>query len=78
VSALASTAYRYSLSALICDGAVRFIVLDVLFGVVILADFSARLYISRSRWRNSAIPPPGSYYFAGRGSQDHFEPPRPF
>jgi voltage-gated potassium channel len=30
--------------------------LDVLFGLVILADFAARLYISRSRWRDLRHP----------------------
>jgi voltage-gated potassium channel len=31
-------------------------VLDVLFGLVIFSDFSARLYISRSRWRDLRHP----------------------
>lgn len=31
-------------------------VLDVLFGMVILADFTARLYISRNRWRDRRHP----------------------
>ena len=31
-------------------------VLDVLFGMVILADFTARLYISRNRWRDLRHP----------------------
>jgi len=31
-------------------------VADVAFGIVILADFSARLYISRSRWRDLRHP----------------------
>jgi voltage-gated potassium channel len=31
-------------------------VLDVAFGIVILADFLARLYISRSRWRDLRHP----------------------
>ncbi len=30
--------------------------LDILFGIFILADFSARLYISRSRWRDLRHP----------------------
>lgn len=31
-------------------------VIDVLFGVIILADFLARLYISRNRWRDLRHP----------------------
>jgi hypothetical protein len=31
-------------------------VLDVLFGIFILADFSARLFISRTRWRDLRQP----------------------
>ena len=60
--------FRYALLAFDCatvlfivfssflERTVALEVIDVVFGIVILADFSARFYISRSRWRDLRHP----------------------